>query len=144
MRAIPVGTYVFADLERLSWEATEKAAIVWNVLRRDGSSLLLNHPVHSMRRYELLRTLFRRGVNDFDVHRLVDAECPKQFPVFIRTENDHAGSLSNLLCSKHELDEEIAILVTAGTNRDDKLIVEYCNVADERGIYHWHGAHRVG
>lgn len=143
-RSLPVATYVFSDLERLDWETTEKAAIAWNVLQREGSSRLLNQPLRSMRRYELLRTLYRMGINNFDAYRLADAERPGRFPVFIRAENDHTGSLSALLDSEEELDREIERLVSEGTNRDDKLVIEYCNVADERGIYHWHGAHRVG
>ena len=144
LRTLPLGTYIFTDLDRLNVEQTERAAILWDALRSSGHGLtILNHPVLSMRRFELLRQLRERGINDFDVCRLTDRR-PLRFPVFVRRENEHLGSLTPLLRSPGELDAAIEALVANGANRDDKLIVEYRDVADSRGLYHRYGAYIVG
>ncbi len=144
LKALPVGSYIFTDLDRLNPEQTERAAILWDALRSSGHGLkVLNHPVLSMRRFELLRQLRERGINDFDVCRLTDRR-PLRFPVFIRSENDHLGSLTALLHSPGELDAAIEKLAADGMNRDDKIIVEYRDVAEARGLYHRYGAYIVG
>jgi hypothetical protein len=147
MKSLPVGTYIFADLERLNREFTEKAAAVWNTLaerRREYGFDLLNNPILSMRRFELLRTLHARDINDFDVRRLTDVGEIKRFPVFIRDEDEHSGSATPLLWSEAELQTAIDNLAAAGISRDNKLIVDFIDVSDSKGIYHWYGAHRVG
>jgi len=144
LKALPVGTYIFTDLDRLNSEQTERAAILWEALRSSGHDLkILNHPVRSMRRFELLRQLRERGINDFDVCRLTDRR-PLRFPVFIRRESEHLGSLTPLLRSPEELEAAIETLVASGANRDDKLIVEYREVVDSRGLYHRYGAYIIG
>ncbi len=142
LRSLPAGTYIFADLERLSPEETERAAIIWNTLAERGFRLL-NDPVRSLRRFELLRHLREHGINDFDVRRLTDPR-PLRFPVFIRSESDHEGSATPLLRSPAKLDAAIKRLEAEGRNRDDKLVVEFRDVADAQGIYHRYGAHIVG
>lgn len=142
LRSLPAGTYIFADLERLSPEETERAAIIWHTLAEHGYCRL-NDPVRSMRRFELLRHLREHGINDFDVRRLTDSRALR-FPVFIRSENDHEGSKTTLLGLTRELDGAIARLTAQGRNREDKLVVEFCDVADAAGIYHRYGAHIVG
>jgi hypothetical protein len=142
--ALPVGSYVFTDLDRLNPEQTERAAILWDALRSSGHGLeLLNHPVRSMRRYELLRQLRERGINDFDVCRLTDRR-PLRFPVFIRSENEHLGSVTPLLRSPGELEAAIEKLAADGMSREDKIIVEYRDVADARGLHHRYGAYIIG
>ena len=144
LRSFPAATYVFADLERLTPEETERAAIVWRTLAESGRGMrLLNHPIRSMRRFELLRHLYEQGINDFNVRRLTDPR-PMRFPVFIRSESDHTGSATPLLHSPAELDAAIERLVAAGKNRDDKIVVEFCDTTDADGIYHRYGAHVVG
>lgn len=145
LKSLPVGTYIFSDLERLTPEETDKATIVCNTLSASGRGLrLLNHPARSMRRFELLRHLYERGINDFDVYRVTDTRQPRRFPVFVRAENDHHGSMTALLHTQTELRAEIDKLTAEGHNRDNKIIVEFTDVADERGIYHMYLALIVG
>ena len=141
--ALPDGAYCFADLELLSDAARQRAARRWEELAARGCRLL-NHPTRSLLRYELLRELRRRGVNTFDVYRLADGESPKRFPVFLRTANDHKGSISPLLGSAEELDAATAALRGRGERLDDKLVVEFCNTADPDGLYRKYGAFIVG
>ena len=139
------GTFIFTDLERLTVEDQERAAKVWSTLARAGRRIrLLNHPIDVMRRYELLRELFERGINDFNVYRLNEARRPQRYPVFIRSEDDHRGSQTILLRSAADLDGAIAEMAALGRSRDSRLIVEFHAAADDRGYFRVYGAQCIG
>ncbi len=133
-RRLPAGAYVFSDLERLAPAEAERAAAVWQALA-DAGTTPLNHPLRSMRRYELLRTLHERGINAFDVYRATEARTPARFPVFVRGENDHDGSGTPLLESPAALADAIARLEARGVSRERLLIEEFCDTADAAGWY---------
>ncbi|HXV18804.1 MAG TPA: hypothetical protein VD883_01870, partial [Candidatus Omnitrophota bacterium] len=70
---IPVGAYIFSDMERMSHPQMEIAARAWEMLSKSvPRPLLLNHPTRSMRRYELLRHCHESGINRFNVYRLTE------------------------------------------------------------------------
>jgi hypothetical protein len=145
-RALPTGTYCFADLELLSDVEGARAAQRWQELA-DRGCRLLNHPTRSLLRLDLLRELRRRGINRFSAYRLTDpadAEQTKQFPVFLRTMNDHKGSLSPLLESPAALRAATENLRLSGARLDDKLVVEFCDTAGPGGVYRKYGAFVVG
>lgn len=142
---IPVGSYVFCDIELLSPVAAETAVAYWRALASSGHELrLLNDPLRVMRRYELLRELHERGINDFDVYRLTEARRPKRYPVFIRGENDHRSPETGLLHGPEELEAEIEKLTRQGKSRDTRIITEFLPTRDERGLYRKFGAFMVG
>jgi len=143
MARLPAGTYVFADLDRLGVEATERAALVWRALR-DSGARVFNDPVRSMRRFELLRHLHARGLNAFDAYRLTDVNEVRRFPVFIRAEDGHEGPLTPLLRDAEELARAIDALAGEGLSRDNKLIVEYLDSRDASGLHHKVGVLFVG
>jgi hypothetical protein len=143
-RRLPRGTYVFADVERLSPEETVKADVLWRALAQSGGAVrLLNHPARSMRRYELLRNLYEHGVNRFNVYRLTEARWPERYPVFLRQENDHLGPRSPILPSRDQLEETLRTLDQTGC-REGMLITEFCDTADPQGIYRKYGAFIIG
>jgi hypothetical protein len=162
---------VFADLERLSAEQRMAAAAVWGRLATLGSRVrLLNHPLRTLRRYDLLRALQTRGVNDFGVHRLPRAALVRlpsrasalisagahlvqgrrgspsrlRFPVFVRRESEHDGSLTPLLSTWHQLHEACRRLIAGGHDPSDLLVVEFCDTRDADGIYRKYGAFVIG
>lgn len=139
LHELPVGSYVFADLERLTVGETERAALCWNALVAAGPSVrLFNHPSASMRRYELLRYLHQEGINHYDVQRLTEPFRLQRFPVFIRAEDSHfEEDMGPLLHCKAELEQANADLLVAGKSRENKLIVEYIDVRDESGSFHF-------
>jgi hypothetical protein len=145
MRILPAGSYVFADLDRLNVEATERAALLRRVLQDAGPGVrLFNDPIRSMRRFELLRYLYGCGLNDFNVYRLTDIREVRRFPVFLRAEDDHEGSLTPLLHDSEQLGRAIDEMVARGKSRDNKLIVEYVDCRDESGMHQKFGALFVG
>src|SRR5438034_2300843 len=62
-------TYVFADIDRLSFWDLELAAHAYLEMQRVGLSVL-NNPAKVKPRYALLRAVYSAGFNDFDVHRV--------------------------------------------------------------------------
>jgi hypothetical protein len=143
--ALPLGTYIFADLDYLTPEETQRAAFVWRTLAESHPGRrLLNHPTRSMRRYELLRNLYERGHNTFNAYRVTEGRWPERYPVFLRLENDHGGPITPLLRSRHELVDAICAFERTDDRREELLVVEFCETADTRGIYRKYGAFIVG
>ncbi len=94
-----------------------------------------------MTRYELLRMLHERGINEFDVYRLDEARSPKRYPVFLRRENDHQGNITPLLQSEEEFQLAVA---AQGHRRSDTLAVEFVDTSEPDGVYRKYSAMIVG
>jgi hypothetical protein len=135
-RELPVATYIFSDVERMAPQAKVLAARIWLALERSGRPVrLLNHPIRCMRRPELLRSLFERGINDFNAYPAQRPPAELRFPVFLRSAHDHTGPRSDLIHDRATLDTEIEKLEAAGMPRRDCLIVEFCDTSDADGIF---------
>ena len=144
-RSYRPGVYVFSDLELLSEEVRQHAGRAWDVMRREGGPyILLNQPTRSMRRFELLETLYVEGVNSFRIHRINGDLTRVRFPVFLPICDDHIGSRSELLRSADELAAAIGALRTKGTALDGWIVVEFCDTADSEGFYQKYSAFRIG
>jgi hypothetical protein len=141
-RDLPVASAIFSDLERL--EPGELAAVE-RLSRRlaEAGARCLNHPGATLRRYDLLRALAERGANHFDVYRAAEAPHPRRFPVFVREEGGHTGSLTPLLGSPAELDLALA-KIGAARPLAGLLVVEFCDTADRDGIFRKYSAAVVG
>jgi hypothetical protein len=125
------GTYVFGDIERLGPEGLAKAeAICAALAARGGGFRLLNRPGHVLRRYDLLRLLHTKGLNDFNIYRIDEDRNAIRYPVFVRNVREHNGALSPLLHDAKAVDEAIATLLAAGMDPADVLVVEFL---DTRG-----------
>ena len=135
---------------------------------------MLNDPARSLRRYDLLRMLHERGINEFTAHRLADVvpeealrgERPRPkgrkrqvgFPAYIREENEHTKSLTPLLHSWEEIREAGARLLSEPrrfVTRDltpasrwhhieDLIVVEWCDTSDAHGVFRKYGAFVIG
>ena len=67
------GSYIFADLERLSPQLAERAGKYWRELESSGLRVkLYNHPIKVMRRFELLRSLHEKRYQEWNVYRVTD------------------------------------------------------------------------
>ncbi len=139
------GTYIFSDIERMTTPAARRAARAWNTISElGGDARVLNHPTRSMRRYELLRTLYERGVNAFNAYRLVECRQPQRWPVFIRDEHRHSKNLTPLLHTPEELEAAVAGILARGDTREDKLVVEFCDTRDDQGLFYMYSAYVIG
>lgn len=166
------GTYVFADIERLSPDRLRDADRLWVRLARLGEGVrLLNRPLETWRRRELLRSMHAAGVNSFRarrfpsprVHRMLGGRIGAalarvgdvrgarrlvspllRFPVFIRSASEHDGNLSSLLWGWRELREAADEVVRDGRDPADLLIVEFCDTRDADGVFRKYGAFVIG
>jgi hypothetical protein len=144
-KRLPSGSYIFTDFDRLTPTETEQVAQIWQSLAAKlPADALLNHPIRSHQRYQLLRTLYEARINQFNVYRLTEVRPPQQFPVFLRGENDHEGARTKLLHSQTELDEVIEALIRQGKTLTDKIITEFCPTADPQGVIRKYSALLVG
>ncbi|MFB9990439.1 hypothetical protein ACFFLM_00330 [Deinococcus oregonensis] len=145
LRELPQGTYIFADLERLSGADLGRAAWLWQQLAVRGDRMqLLNHPTQVKQRFELLRTLHTQGLNDFDVYRLDEYRVPKRFPVFVRNERQHNAVASGLIPDAPALEEFLQRWRAGGQSVGDNIITEFCGEPDDHGLYRRYGIFKVG
>jgi hypothetical protein len=145
MTRIPVGPYIFSDMERMDHSQMEMAARAWEMLSKSvPKPLLLNHPTRSMRRYELLRYCHESGINRFNVYRLTEWRKPTRFPVFIRDENLHGELYSDLLYNTEALQKAVEDALRDGHNREKWMIVEYCDIRDKDGLFRKYSCFVVG
>jgi hypothetical protein len=142
-RALAPGTYIFSDLDQLSADGFQAAVRLWERLSElEGGVTLLNDPARALRRYELLRTLHADGINNFNVVRAVaalDSPPPLRFPVFLRSEREHTGTLSGLLHSWDDVRQAVG-----ESPADDLLIVEWCDTSDAAGVFRKYSAFVIG
>ncbi|THF68703.1 hypothetical protein E7T06_15145 [Deinococcus sp. Arct2-2] len=145
LKKLPQGTYIFADLERLSCAELSRAAWLWQQLALRGNEIkLLNHPTRVKQRFELLRALRAQGHNDFDVYRLDEHRVPVRFPVFVRSEHQHNAVVSGLIPDAAALEAFLQQWREGGQSVGDSIITEFCGEADERGLYRRYAAFKVG
>lgn len=121
-RRLKAGTVIFSDIERLTPNLKPIAEKIYMEAEKAKCNIL-NHPNKSLKRYSLQKALN----NDFSVYKS-DEDANLRFPVFLKEENEHKGSATGLLYSKHELAD--ALLRHPGY-----LILEYLDTSDELGIF---------
>jgi hypothetical protein len=142
-RALPREVSIFTDLERLSPAQLKLAEEAAQQLKNAGVAVL-NDPAHVLRRYDLLRAMHESGINDFQCFRLNDDRSALRFPAFLRLENEHQGSLSELVHSAQELEQAIDTAVGEGLKPEELLIVEYCDTSGDDGIFRKYAAFVIG
>ncbi len=140
----PRGMYFFSDMERASRWQCSIAALLWQQLAdRPGGYRLYNHPVHHLRRYELLRALREAGINDFNAYRLNEITHEVRYPVFVRYTDQHIGPSTGLLHSERELDDALAKLLVQGHPPERLIVGEFQDTSNGTGRFRKFGAFRL-
>jgi hypothetical protein len=142
---LPLGSYIFSAIDQFSPTEREIALQCWEKLSEASSEItLINHPARVLRRYDLLMACFELKRS---VHRVVRASqffrC-RNFPVFIRSEHEHTGSLTGLLQTPQQLALALARTLVHGHRLSDLIVVEYCDTADPSGVFRGYCAQIVG
>lgn len=143
VRRMPLGTYLFTDLERQSDFRRELQAQIYAQLREAGAQVL-NDPARAMGRLELIRKLYDMGLNSYRAFPVLDVPSDLRFPVFLRMERDHGGSDTPLLGDWDEFEEAVVRLVTAGRREDELIAIEFCDTSTDEGLFVKYSAFRVG
>jgi hypothetical protein len=140
----PPGTYIFTDFDRLNFWQLEVAAEAFRVIKSSGS-FALNDPARVRQRFALLRQLQREGINQFGVYRIEAGEMPERYPVFLRNESSHRGSISRLITDSQSLKAAIDEVLTKGLVPERHLIaVEYAADPITEGLFRKMAAFRIG
>jgi hypothetical protein len=141
----PRGLYLFTDMERATPWQCSVAALVWQELASHPDAFrLYNHPVHHLRRYELLKALHEAGTNDFRAYRLDELGSGVRYPVFVRYTDQHIGPTTGLLQNERELHEALAHLLVQGHEPERLIVVEFEDTSDAFGRFRKYGAFRLG
>ncbi len=142
MASYPDGLYVFSDIELLSGDLRLAAGALHARLSASGARRrILNHPLQSMRRSELLSARARNGTNAFRAYspsQLADVHV--RFPVFLRFADDHMGSRTGLLADPAALERALEEHAPTPLLREAILITEFEDCSDAEGIYRKYSA----
>ncbi len=139
------GTYIFGDLECLQGDLIAKAERIWQQLNAVNVPVqILNKPGFTLTRFDLLKTLHARGINEFTVHRLEPGFMPEKFPVYIRREQDHKGNRTPLLYTPEEFEQAALKVIEEFQSQEGFMVTEFCDTRDAQGIYRKYSAFIVG
>jgi hypothetical protein len=142
---LSLGTYVFAAVDQLTPTEVQIGVRCWQELSSARADIkLFNHPARVLLRRKLLETCFALGRNTFRVRGASEFWRGHRFPVFIRPEREHTGSLTPVLHNRRQLMRALAKAVLWGFRLRDLMIVEYCHTADSSGVFREYCANIVG
>ena len=145
LKALPETGTIFAAVDQAGPAALCAGDVIHHQLSAARPTLpLLNHPLQSLRRFALLRRLHDIGCNRFNAIRAVDDPSTLRYPVFIRYEHRHNGSMTPLLHDRRTLDRALVDLTVRGISAQELLIVEFCDTSGSDGLFRKYSAMRVG
>lgn len=142
---LPIGPCVFADVDRLDAAVAEAVAVRITALQAAvPACVLLNHPLRSLGRLELLQRLHAAGDNDFQARRADQPIAGLRYPVFIREAIEHSGAIGDLIETETALAERLAALAAGPRPLSAYLIIEFIDVRNPQGFYEKYSVLRVG
>lgn len=138
------GTYVLSALDQLGPAMLRFLEALHCRLRDEDEVRFLNHPAATLGRLSLLSGLHRAGYNDFRAIPAGGDLASLRYPVFLRVERRHDGTLSPLLESPRQVESAIGRAVVRGYRARDLIVVEFCPTANVSGQYRKLSAFAVG
>lgn len=138
----PRPVVLVTDLERLTPEQAEAVATWLPWFERHAT--VLNHPLRTRRRLDLLQHFAATGRSNFRAWRSTDPAADPRFPVFVRRERDHEGPLTEPLTDADALRGALDDLVRRGLHPEALLVVEKLDVPTVEGKTPKFSAVRVG
>jgi hypothetical protein len=142
-RKLAGGTYIFTDIDRLSFWDLEHASHLYLQMKNAGLRVV-NNPATVRTRYPLLRALRVAGLNDFNAYRVDELESIEYYPVFVRKIHGHREPLTDLLQNREELQKAVDSAIAAGTPRENLLITEFAAEPLRPGLFRKLSAFRIG
>jgi hypothetical protein len=141
-------SYIFTNLNRLRRMGPDACAAMGalhaRLVQSCGAAKVLNDPIRSLTRYDLLRALHERGINQFNVYRLAEEVVPRRFPVFLRHETGTEFEQPPLRWNVPEYETAIRGIKWLRGSVAGMLAVEFCDTVDAYGVYRKYAAFVVG
>ncbi|GHC64572.1 hypothetical protein [Neogemmobacter tilapiae] len=142
--SVPHGAWTLTDFDRVHVWNAELATWRRKTLITAGLPVL-NDPARFLGRAGQIRHFFAKGINSFTCWLPSLAEIPDRFPVFLRTQAAHRGSISDLLQNTRECQIALDAALAQGHPLTDLVFVEYRAKADPTlGHFQKHAAYRIG
>lgn len=145
-RVIENGVVIFTALDVLTNVQRRIAVEIANQLTHPDLDLhLMNHPNKVLGRFDLLKILHKKNLNSFQAYRLSEISSDEiNFPVFIREEHNHTGSISEIIDNPESFKKTVNKLENHGFKKESLLVVEYLNTSDETGLFRKYSVQRFG
>ena len=144
-RKLPRGSYVFADVDRLSAAEAEAVSVRIAILAAAWpETRLLNHPQRSLGRLALLEALHAAGINRFQARPAAASMLGLRFPVFIREAVEHRGAVGGLIATPEALAEALQALSTQAGSLHGYLVIEFVDVRNADGYFEKYSVLRIG
>jgi hypothetical protein len=141
----PGATQIFSDIDLISNSQRDIVRMIWDAHARKVPGVpRLNNARNVLLRFQLLNTLYERGINAFRVFRATDAGALDRFPVFVREMNSHNGPLTDLLNTRGEVFAALCALPLRGYRLGDLMIEEFCDTSTADGLFRKYSAFKVG
>lgn len=145
LTALPATGTIFAAVDQAGPAALCAGGAIHTQLSTVRPPLpVLNHPLQSLQRFALLRRLSEIGCNRFTAIRAFEDPSALRYPVFIRYEHRHNGSMTPLLHDRRSLDRALVDLAVRGISAQDLLVVEFCDTSGSDGLFRKYSAMRIG
>jgi hypothetical protein len=145
LKRLDIGIFIFTDFDRIGPQQLKRTKeLIAHLQSCDPDVVILNHPMRSLKRYDLLAALHAADHNAPAVARLSKWHEVRNFPVFIRGENDHLSALSGLISTRPELEAAAQPLLAKHVDSDDLIVIQFKNAPNAQGYYEKYGAFRVG
>lgn len=145
-RELKNGVVIFTGLNVLT-DVQRKIAVEISeqLTDRDLDLHLMNHPNKVLGRFDLLKMLHKKGLNSFKAYRLSETSSDEiNFPVFIREEHNHTGSISEIINDPESFKKAVNELEDHGFKKESLLVVEYLNTSDETGLFRKYSVQKFG
>jgi hypothetical protein len=142
-RSVACATYVLTDFDRLGFWELELAARLYRLLTTAGLRVL-NDPAMHLGRHAMPRRFYRVGINQFDAWSPSLGECPDRFPVFLRSQSAHRGTISDLLPDAGSAQAALDAALAEGYPLIELVFIEYAAKPTASGIFQKHAVFRVG
>jgi hypothetical protein len=140
----PRGVYLITDSEPCTEEQAGIARAVHRALAENtGQCAVLNDPERIVGRFHLLKELCTRGINEFDVHRVLSMPVDVRFPAFIRYEDRHIGPITETFATRTEIETAIERLSREGHPLERLMAVEFLDTSVD-GVFTKYGAQKIG
>lgn len=140
--ALPHGLYVFTGLNRLGPATARLFASLHAQLEATTGVAPLNHPLNTLRRYELLRALYEAGANPFRAFGAWEDYADVRLPAFVRP-READGGVPTLAHSLATLEADVGKALMDGRRADELVIVEFEDTSVD-GVFTKYSAYVLG
>ena len=136
---------IFLDIDRLNQRELKQAEALQHFFEENYPDVILfNKPDQVLLRYDFLKALHQGGINPHNVYRISELPDEINYPVFLREENEHSGTLTSLVWNSKELDVHALGLHLQGFDRRKLLAVEYVDVSSDSQYLKKYSVTRIG